>query len=237
MNLLVSVRSPIEAEAALAGGAAVIDVKEPARGALGRADQARVDEVIRTVTGRCPVSAALGELAEGDTHVSAQGLSFVKWGLSGLSFLPDWPGVLEKAGQEIVRQHPDCRPVAVAYADWQRAAAPPVAAVCHFACSQRWRVLLVDTWGKDGTTLLDWITVPSLERLRDDCRSAGVRLALAGSLGLDEIRVLCPLRPDWFAVRSAACRSGSRTQPIDTAAVRRLVEAIHAPFSAVPAAG
>ena len=40
-RLLVSVRSAAEAEAALAGGAAVIDVKEPTRGALGRADDAR----------------------------------------------------------------------------------------------------------------------------------------------------------------------------------------------------
>ncbi len=37
--LLVSVRSPDEVEAALGGGAGLIDVKEPARGALGRADE------------------------------------------------------------------------------------------------------------------------------------------------------------------------------------------------------
>ena len=39
-GLLVSVRSGAEAEAALAGGADLIDVKEPTRGALGRADGA-----------------------------------------------------------------------------------------------------------------------------------------------------------------------------------------------------
>ena len=38
-RLLVSVRNGQEAEAALAGGAHVIDVKEPARGSLGRADE------------------------------------------------------------------------------------------------------------------------------------------------------------------------------------------------------
>ena len=37
-GLLVSVRSADEAIAALAGGADVIDVKEPNRGALGAAD-------------------------------------------------------------------------------------------------------------------------------------------------------------------------------------------------------
>ena len=63
-RLLVSVRSAAEAEAALAGGAAVIDVKEPARGALGRADDAVIADVVRAVAGRAPVSAALGELRD-----------------------------------------------------------------------------------------------------------------------------------------------------------------------------
>ena len=39
-GLLVSVRSADEARTALAGGATVIDVKEPERGPLGRADPA-----------------------------------------------------------------------------------------------------------------------------------------------------------------------------------------------------
>ena len=38
-RLLVSVRSAAEAEEALAGGAALIDVKEPANGPLGKAPQ------------------------------------------------------------------------------------------------------------------------------------------------------------------------------------------------------
>ena len=38
MDLLVSVRSAEEAASALEGGAALIDIKEPVRGSLGRAD-------------------------------------------------------------------------------------------------------------------------------------------------------------------------------------------------------
>ena len=41
-ELLVSVRSLGEAQAALVAGAAVIDVKEPLRGSLGRADDATI---------------------------------------------------------------------------------------------------------------------------------------------------------------------------------------------------
>ena len=59
--LPVSVRSAAEAEAALAGGAAVIDVKEPDRGVLGRADGAVIAAVAGAAAERAPVSAALGE--------------------------------------------------------------------------------------------------------------------------------------------------------------------------------
>ncbi len=63
-GLLVSVRSALEALEALAGGADVIDVKEPTRGSLGAADVATISEVVRAVNNRAIVTAALGELTE-----------------------------------------------------------------------------------------------------------------------------------------------------------------------------
>ena len=62
--LLVSVRSAAEALAARAGGAAVIDVKEPARGPLGRADVDVWREIFAAIPPVVPVSVALGELSE-----------------------------------------------------------------------------------------------------------------------------------------------------------------------------
>ena len=54
-RLLVSVRSAAEARTALAGGADVIDVKEPAHGSLGRASTEVIREVIDAVAGCVPV--------------------------------------------------------------------------------------------------------------------------------------------------------------------------------------
>ena len=62
-GLLVSVRNGEEAAQALAGGAAVVDVKEPARGALGRADFGRLAEVVEAVGGRVPLSASARRVA------------------------------------------------------------------------------------------------------------------------------------------------------------------------------
>src|SRR5437870_6982957 len=83
-GLLVSVRSASEAEAALAGGAHLIDVKEPGRGPLGRADDATIAAVVQRVAGRRPVSVALGELHEQGRCYPGAGLSYVKWGLHQL---------------------------------------------------------------------------------------------------------------------------------------------------------
>jgi uncharacterized protein (UPF0264 family) len=245
MDLLVSVRSADEAEAALAGGAALIDVKEPEHGSLGCADAATVAAVLRAVAGRRPVSAALGELTEKGSGsfsrisekepdpFSIASLAFVKWGLAGCCGRPDWPDELRRAAD---RLPPGCRPVAVAYADWRRAAAPPLDDVCAFACTRRWSAFLIDTWGKDGTTLLDWLSPDQLAELLARCRSAGVPVALAGSLGAEQLRQLRPLRPDWFAVRGAACGGGRRTSAIDAGRVRRLVDLLGEPVTAaIPA--
>jgi len=78
-GLLVSVRGPNEVEAAVQGGASLIDVKEPNRGALGQADDDVIAAVVKRVAGRQPVSAALGEL--------------IDWGEFDVRFLwtPAWP--------------------------------------------------------------------------------------------------------------------------------------------------
>jgi uncharacterized protein (UPF0264 family) len=232
MDLLVSVRSAAEAGEALAGGAGLIDVKEPDRGSLGRADAETVAAVLRVVAGRRPVSAALGELPE-KVRVPFS-LAYAKWGLAGCGGRPDWPGELRRAAELLP---PGCLPVAVAYADWQRAAAPPPAEVCAFACAWRWGAFLVDTWGKDGTTLLDWLSPGQLAEMRERCRTAGVPVALAGSLGVEQIRQLWSLRPDWFAVRGAACRDGRRTLAIDAGRVRRLVDLLGEPVTVATPAG
>jgi uncharacterized protein (UPF0264 family) len=114
----------------------------------------------------------------------------------------------------------------VAYADWQRADAPPPATVCALARSQRCGGIVIDTFRKDGSTLLHWLTVPELARLCDQCRADGMHVALAGSLGPQDIAALAHLRPTWFAVRGAACRAGERQATVDEERVRQLASLV-----------
>lgn len=231
-RLLVSVRSAAEAEAALAGGAALIDVKEPARGALGRADDAIIADVVRLVAGRAPVSAALGELR--DIHYTKlfSGLSslvFVKCGLAGCGTDDGWRSELDKLCDAVREADPDCRMVAVAYADWRRARAPTPEEVCSLVCQRPGWGLLLDTWAKDGLTLLDWMSRVELDRICRVCHKVGAPIALAGSLGRSLIRTLKPTAPDWFAVRGAACHGSRRTAAVDADKVRELADLVDEP--------
>lgn len=227
-KLLISVRSAQEASAAFEGGASLIDVKEPSRGSLGRAQDARIAAVIRSIAGRQPVSAAMGELRDGLPGFAGEGLAYVKWGLAGCRGWRSWPGKLALAITELQRAHPSCRAVAVAYADWHRAGAPPPGQVCAFACTHPCGAFLLDTCHKDSTSLLNWLPRSAIEELCQTCRRAGVRVALAGSLDADKILFLRGVEPDWFAVRGAVCQDGRREQAIDPLAVRRLTNLIGA---------
>jgi (5-formylfuran-3-yl)methyl phosphate synthase len=225
-GLLVSVRSPAEAEMALAAGAAVIDVKDPARGALGRADDHVIRDVVQCVAGRAPVSAALGELRELTTSLRIpSGVTFIKLGLAGCAD-DDWRGRLNRLLDNGFGPGRMPQLVVAAYADWEEAQTPPLAEVSAFARSRPGNVLLVDTFVKGtGTarrTLIDWLPPDEVAKLCQDCRAAHVRIALAGSLGATEIARLRPANPDWFAVRGAACEDRCREATLSRAKLARL---------------
>jgi uncharacterized protein (UPF0264 family) len=220
-KLLVSVRSVAEAEAALAGGVDLIDVKEPSRGPLGAADDAVIRDVLRAVNGRVPVSAAMGEWLVWDGRDLPEQLSYIKWGLvemapqQGTGWDPkDLP---QRTGRTYVRP----MPVLVAYADHERCRSPDPEWLADRAASLSFPAFLFDTGVKDGTTLRDWIAPAALARIRLRLGEAGVPVAFAGSLDETAIRELWPLAPDWFAVRGAAC-DGGREGVVSADRVRRL---------------
>jgi (5-formylfuran-3-yl)methyl phosphate synthase len=218
-GLLVSVRNAAEAAAALHGGADIVDIKEPHRGPLGRASNEVVGEVLGLIGGRQPVSAALGELAELRDASTPPGLSFVKCGLANLGANKRWQRQLLTLRERLNRQRQPPELVTVAYADWKNAGAPAWQQVSNFALRYPGGVLLLDTfdkkWRNSGkkrrpTTLLDWLTLDEIRQLCQRCQTAGVRIALAGSLGVRQILKLFDAPPTWFAVRGSVCEANKR---------------------------
>ena len=223
-KLLVSVRSVAEAKAAFEGGAAVIDVKEPRLGPLGRAPAFTWRAIRDEIPERVPVSVALGELADLDLGSirpeDFAGIAFRKVGpaRSGQAWLSRWDQArrIDEAGAGWV---------AVAYADWDRAEAPSLDEVIAAALeADHCPGVLVDTWDK---TLGCPIVASEGWRSRiKRIQRSGRFVALAGRLDRAAIERLRPLEPDLFAVRGAACVGNRRDGVVDSSLVAGLVKAL-----------
>jgi uncharacterized protein (UPF0264 family) len=233
-GLLVSVRNMTEARAALAGGADVIDVKEPERGSLGAADNETISEIVRAVNGRATVSIAMGELVErnqsgngADHHSVPNGVSLFKLGLANCAGIRGWQlrwqqttaAMMAAASTEILR------PVAVVYADWRAAQAPSPSDVLGLAVSHQCPALLIDTWDKSAGTLFEHWPVKELQLFLAKVRERSIAVVLAGSLTDKNIARAAQLAPDLVAVRTAAC-DGGRTGIVSENKVRDLKAAI-----------
>ena len=232
-RLLVSVRTAVEAADAVRGGADIIDVKEPNDGSLGRPGDAVVSAVVGVARGRS-VSVALGELSDwadgsGNGLPPLRGIRFAKVGLAGCASRSEWPRTWHHLQRRIANTSEDCtRLIAVAYADHERASAPCVEEVLALVGDARCRVLLLDTWGKDGRGLLERMEPDELAALSVRCADRGLELALAGSLAAVGIARLRSVAPAIVAVRGAACRDGKRRDSVREASVRRLARLVHA---------
>lgn len=222
-RLLVSVRDVDEAQAALDGGADIVDIKEPDSGSLGKADDAVIADILKRVADRAPVSAALGELIENPGLSSV--FSSLRWLKVGLSHQRDrdWQSSLTAVFASHRQQA-----VAVAYADAQRAQAPQVEDVLAWAVEQRTAVFLIDTFIKDGSTLLDHVSETALLQWIKTAQSHDIPIALAGSLRGEVFNRVIALKPDIIAVRGAACVGNDRRTHVDTQKIVRLHQLIQA---------
>lgn len=219
-----------EVAAAVAGGADIVDVKDPAGGPLGAPAPHMIHAVRAAVFPPRLVSAALGDAAEFSDTLAAVargaamcGVDFVKVGLVGQSHRAGalLRAVVEAAGEA----RSDTRVVAVAYADAEQVGAVSPFSVPALAAAAGAHVVMLDTAIKNGNSLLAHLQEPSLSRFIAAARDAGLWVGLAGSLGAAEIERVRELEPDVVGVRGSACRGG-RVGRVDAALVKRLRQAI-----------
>jgi hypothetical protein len=230
-GLLVSVRDEAEAREAIAGGATIVDVKEPARGPLGAAACDVTARIAAVVGRRMPWTLAGGELRDGvaliHEHVRRTiallddgGVppAAVKAGLAG-TVAGDWRALF---GEFAAGLPAGVAPVAVAYADWDRAGSPSPVEVISAATAAGVGVLLVDTFDKAGGPVAG--DAESAGRVADwigRARRAGMLAVLAGNLKAEMLSAAVACGPDVIAVRSAAC-VGGRSGTVCGKLVRRL---------------
>ncbi len=228
-SLLVSVVSADEARRALAGGADIVDVKDPGEGALGAPSPRVLSEVVQAVAGAAPVSVALGDLSDlphtaalAARGAAACGVDYVKVGLRGVRELDRamamMSAVLDAVGDSV-------SVIAATYADAEALDPPALAPALLPALVERTGIAgaLVDTFVKDGRGLYAWLSESELLELVAGTRAAGGTFGVAGQLRLGELR---RVDADIVGLRSALCRRGDRAAELQselvTAAVAEL---------------
>jgi (5-formylfuran-3-yl)methyl phosphate synthase len=229
MKLLVSVVSADEARRALAGGADIIDVKDPREGALGAPSPRVLSEVVAAVGGTAPVSVALGDLpalpqtaALAARGAVACGAQFVKVGLRMAE--PDQAVRLMAAVLDAVG--PGVAVIAAAYADADALDPPALPPGLLPAVVERTGIAgaLVDTFVKDGRGLYGWLSEAEVADLVARTRAAGGTFAVAGQLRLRDLR---RVDADIIGVRSCVCREGDRAADLEANLVAAAVAALN----------
>ncbi len=223
MQLLVSVRDEAEARAALAGGADIVDAKEPDAGPLGPV-ALDVMRAIRAAAGRATLSAALGDatdqaaVAHDAAAYAKAGATFVKFGFAGISDIATVGRLLQAArGAGFV----GAAIVAVGYADAERVGSITPAALIDVAAWSGVRGVLLDTAVKSGPGIRDLMTARGLAAWVRSARHAGLLAAVAGKLtGLD-LPFVQDIGAHIAGVRGAAC-DGGRMGRVSAERVRQL---------------
>ena len=229
MQLLVSARNAAEAAAALAGGADIVDAKEPSAGALGAVAIDVLREMLSMVHAACPVSAALddakdvGALERRVRAYAVEGVTFVKIGFARIT---DAVRVTDLIASAVgaARAHA-CAVVAVGYADAERVGGIECDALFDAAARGGAAGVLIDTADKAGPGLLQLSPPSALRRYVSDTHDRGLSIALAGKLSSADLAVVRDIGADIVGVRGAACRAG-RTSAISEARVRLLAQIV-----------
>lgn len=216
-RFLASVRDPAEAEVVLAAGADIVDLKDPAQGALGAVAPEVIETCVARIARRAPVSATVGDLpmepdrvAQAVAATAALGVDDVKLGI-----LPGGDPLGCLAALRALDLHAGL--ILVLFADAMPAFDPVAAAKAAGA-----RGLLLDTAGKGTGALPDHMAMDDIARFVKAGRCAGLMVGVAGSLRASHVAPLLALQPDVIGFRGALCRDGLRDRGLDPEACRRI---------------
>jgi uncharacterized protein (UPF0264 family) len=234
LKLLISPKNEMEAMEAIAGGADIIDVKNPKEGPLG-ANFPWVIKRIRQVTpANIEVSCTIGEMPNlpGSMALAAlgaatTGVDYVKAGLYGLKTQEEAINLMCNVAKAAKNHNPSIKVVASGYADAARIGTVDPLIVPKIAQEAPADIAMLDTAIKDGKNLFTFLTKPQLQRFVNEAHSYGLKAALAGSLQKEDLPVVYALGADVAGVRGAACTLSDRVNgQITREKVRELVEVV-----------
>lgn len=234
MKLLISPKNKTEAIEAIAGGANIIDVKNPNEGPLGASFPWIIKQIRQITPKDTEVSCTLGEaphlpgsMALASLGAATTGVNYIKAGLSGLKTAKEAVYLMQNVIKAAKEYDSSIKVVISGYADAARIDTVDPLCVPKIAYETQADIAMLDTAIKDGKGLFTFLTNPQLQRFVELAHSFGLKAALAGSLQKTNLYAVHKLGADVVGLRGAACTSNDRINGyITREKVRELVEII-----------
>ena len=223
-GMLASVNSVVEALLVLSAEVDIIDLKQPALGALGALDLDDIKQIVAVIAGRRTVSATIGDLPMQPEIVfnavqlmAETGVDYIKIG-----FFPgdDWLGTLKKLSTLVPQKQ---ALIAVLFADTQ----PDLTILATLKASGFVGVML-DTMDKQQGSLTQVLAAEQIATFVSQAKELQLLCGLAGSLRISDIPELIAYHPDYLGFRGALCQEHNRVGQLNVQAVRAIKEAMQA---------
>jgi (5-formylfuran-3-yl)methyl phosphate synthase len=221
-KMLASVNSVEEALLVLQENVDIIDLKQPALGALGALPLAVVREIVATIAKRRPVSATIGDLPmqaklifNAAQTMAATGVDYIKIG-----FFPadNWQEIINRLS--LLTQ--DKAIIAVLFADQQ-----PDITIIPALKQAGFTGVMLDTMDKKSGSLTEVMDYDTVQHFVASAKQQLLLCGLAGSLGLQDIAGLRQHQPDYLGFRGALCDGHNRTGQLNPHAIKHIKLALN----------
>jgi len=213
---------------ALQCGADIIDLKDPAQGALGALPLEVITEVVTFIHAQEPsarrlTSATVGDLPMQPALLREQvlALSQTKVDIIKIGFFSD-PNVgstdyqpcidalmpIARAGNKLV---------VVLFAEYEY----PSTVIPAIRDAGFYGVML-DTAEKNGNTFLDHFSADEMKAFAENVQAQGLLFGLAGSLHLEHVAAASETAPDYIGFRGGVCVNHQRKAELDASKIKAI---------------
>jgi (5-formylfuran-3-yl)methyl phosphate synthase len=220
-GMLASINSLREAKLVLAEHVDIIDLKEPALGALGGLDIKRVKKIVAVINRQCPTSATIGDLPmqpelifNAVQQMAETGVDYIK---IGFFTSENQDQVIEKLAPLTSK----INLIAVLFADTN-----PDFSLIDTLIAAGFKGIMLDTLDKTKGSLTGIMAKTEIGRFVVHVKSRDLICGLAGSLKLEDIPILMPVQPDYLGFRGALCDQHERAGQLNNQFVRDIKKTI-----------
>lgn len=224
-GMLASVSNLQEAKIALQENVDIIDLKDPSQGALGAVTTEVAEKVVEFVSGKCLVSATIGDLPMQATLIAKAIATMASTGVDIIKV-----GVFDDLTDEVIASLKEQAIKGAKGVNGKQFTIVIVFFVDKGLDSEKIsdlakagiRGVMLDTADKTKGNLRSHLQDKEIESFVSHTKSYGLLAGLAGSLQASDIVPLLELEPDYLGFRGALCQDHSRIHALNSSSVRNI---------------